>query len=282
MIKDLVLDVSVIIAFKDKAKMTATAASSFTRFGPAVKEIVLISNNSSDSELQEVKNLTKDLPNVKVIERNVPFNYHKIYNWGIKQSSGKFVIMMNNDVELVEQSVGLIEKMYRKASKPGVGVCGCTLIYGDKRHIQHAGVFLQPKGMADHMYIGELYRDVISNVSSTKFPYDIRNDLKMTAVTGAFQLVERKKIDSVGGLDERFIIGGGDVDLCIRMNKKSYQTWFVGGGYMIHKESMSRRHIPIPYSDFYYSYLSYITGYDASVGDPFLPKITRNFKYGEQ
>jgi GT2 family glycosyltransferase len=98
----------------------------------------------------------------------------------------------------------------------------------------------------------------------------------MTAVTGAVNIITRKKFNDVGMYDEHFIIGGGDVDLCIRLNKKGYQTWFVGGGYILHKESQSRKRISIPYSDFYWSYLSYITAYDIAVGDPFLPKITLN------
>ena len=84
-----------------------------------------------------------------------------------------------------------------------------------------------------------------------------------------------KKIEQY---DERFIIGGGDVDLCIRLNKMGYQTWYVSGGYILHKESQSRRQISIPYSDFYWSYLSYITGYDVEVGDPFLPEITKKIR----
>lgn len=65
------------------------------------------------------------------------------------------------------------------------------------------------------------------------------------------------------------------------MNESGLQTWFVGGGYMLHKESISRKFIPIPAEDFYNSYISYIKGYDPELGDPFLPEITKKLKYME-
>jgi GT2 family glycosyltransferase len=171
--------------------------------------------------------------------------------------------------------------MHRKASRSNVGVVGCTLLYGDERQIQHAGVYLVPEGLADHMYVREKYSEAISSTASDRFPYDITKDMPMTAVTGAAQMVEKRKFDELGGLDEKFIICGGDVDLCIRHNSAGYQTWLIGGGYMLHKESVSRKFTPIPDEDFYNSYLSYIKGYDLRVGDPFVPEITKNLKiYG--
>ncbi len=168
--------------------------------------------------------------------------------------------------------------MLQKAAEPDVGMAGCLLLYGDKRTIQHAGVFLKPGLQGDHLYAGKLYKNALSSVGTEEFPYDIRESRPLTAVTGAVQIIERKKFDAVTGFDERFIICGGDVDLCIRLNKKGYQSWYVAGGYIIHKESQSRSYKPVPYIDFFHSYNSYIQGFDVKVGDPFLPKITEGMK----
>lgn len=272
--KSPMLDMSVIIPFKDKAKMTLDAVASLFQYGPSVKEILLISNNSTPEELAKIREGASKYANTKVLEYNQPFNYQKINNWAVKQSSGKFILFLNNDTELLEQSVGLLRAMYDKASKPGVGMVGCLLLYGDQKTIQHAGVYLRPGLQGDHLYVGQLYKSALRQAGSQKYPYDIRESRPLTAVTGAVQIVERKKLDAVKGFDERFIICGGDVDLCIRLNKKGYQTWYVGGGFIVHKESQSRAYKPVPFIDFYHSYRSYITAYDLKHGDPFLPKIT--------
>lgn len=276
------LNVSVIIPFKDKGEMTIDCVRSLIEYGPVVKEILLISNNSSQEELAAVRSYASQHTDlVKVLEYNHPFNYQKMNNWAVKQSVGETIMFLNNDTELRPNSIGLIEKMYQKCHEKDVGITGCLLLYGDERTIQHAGVYLMPEGMADHLYITKHYKAALARKNKEEFPYDITVDRALTAVTGAVNLVTRKKFDAVGQYDERFIIGGGDVDLCLRLNKKGHQTWYVSGGYILHKESQSRKKISIPYTDFYWSYLSYITGYDTKVGDPFLPEITKNIRiYG--
>lgn len=269
------LDLSVIVPFKDKARLTLTCIRSLHDYGPRVKEILLISNNSNDEEIEEIRRGIAAYPETKILIYNEPFNYQKLNNWGVRQSSGQFILFLNNDTEFTKDSVGILERMYEKASEPDVGMTGCLLLYGDQKTIQHAGVFLKPGLQGDHIYVGQLLKNVLQNTGSEKYPYDIRESRPLTAVTGAVQMIERNKFDAVKGFDERFIICGGDVDLCIRLNKAGYQTWYVGGdGYIVHKESQSRAYKPIPYVDFYYSYKSYITGFDTKVGDPFVPKIT--------
>ncbi|HMR72412.1 MAG TPA: glycosyltransferase [Candidatus Saccharibacteria bacterium] len=274
------LDISVIIPFYNKAAMTLDCVRSLFEYGPSVKEVLLVSNNSSENELQEIRDGIKTWNNVRLVTYNHPFNYQKINNWAISRAVGKTILMLNNDIELRPASKGLLEKMYEKAQKKGVGIVGCVLLYGNERLIQHAGVFLLPGGQADHLYVAKKYKIALENAGSKDYPYDISKDMPMTAVTGAAQMVRKDRFDSVGGFDERFIICGGDVDLCLRMNAAKHQTWFVGGkyGYMLHKESQSRKFTPIPYSDFYWSFLSYSKGFDTKVGDPYLPLITEGMK----
>jgi GT2 family glycosyltransferase len=269
------LDISVIIPFKDKAKMTLDCVRSLLSYGPPVKEILLISNNSSASELEVIQAFIHTHHNISLLEHNKPFNYQTVNNWAVSKSTGETLLFLNNDTELRPQSRGLIEKMFAKAHQPDVGIVGCLLLYGDEQFIQHAGVFLVSGGLADHMYVGERYTTVKRQAGKTAdYPYAII-DRPMTAVTAAVHIVQKKKFLGVDGFDEKFILCGGDVDLCIRLNKKGLQTWFVAGDnqYILHKESQSRAFKPVPYNDFYMSYLSYSTAYDPKIGDPFLPKI---------
>lgn len=272
------LGLSAIIPFKDKASMTLDAIKSLLEYGPSIKEILLISNNSSTEELQKVQLFAQDYTNIQILEYNHPFNYQKMNNWAVEKSSGKFILFLNNDTELRPESKGLIERMVKKSTEKDVGIVGCLLLYGDASTIQHAGVFLVPGGLADHLYVGKKYSRVLARKDTSEFPYDITKNRPLTAVTGAVNIVERKKFDAVHGFDEKFIICGGDVDLCIRLNKSGYQTWYLADGFILHKESQSRSQKPIPYNDFYRSYTSYMQGYDTAVGDPFLPDITKKIK----
>jgi len=255
--------------------MTLEAVGSLYTYGPAVKEILLISNNSKKEELDIIRAFMEKHDNIRLYEYNKPFNYQIVNNWAVSKSTGNTILFLNNDTELKPQSRGLIEEMYKKAHEPKVGIVGCLLLYGDQTFIQHAGVFLVSGGLADHMYVGERYSTVLAKGGKTaEYPYAIA-DRPMTAVTAAVNMVEKKKFLAVGGFDERFILCGGDVDLCIRLNHAGYQTWFHAGDkkYILHKESQSRAFKPVPFNDFYWSYLSYSTAYDPKTGDTFLPKI---------
>lgn len=157
------LDISIVIAFHNHAKMTIDCVRSIYAFGPKVREILLISNNSSRQDLAAVEKYAKTTENARVLVWDHPFNYQKEYNWGIAKAKGSFVLMMNNDIELRQNSVGLIERMYGKASQEGVGIVGCTLLYGNEKNIQHAGIYLMPEGLADHMYVREKYSTAVKN-----------------------------------------------------------------------------------------------------------------------
>ena len=269
------LDISVIIPFYNKAKMTIDCVKSLYKFGPQVKEVILINNNSSQEELITIKNFIVDYKNIKLLDYLEPFNYQKLNNWAAGNSKGKFILFLNNDTELVEKSRNLIEKMYQKASEKNIGAVGCLLLYGDKKTVQHGGVYLIEGGLADHIAVGQKYKP---SLKDTPIGLNYNKDKQLVAVTGAVTMVEKKKFIKVDGFDEKFIVCGGDVDLCIRLNKAGFKTWYLGSGYILHKESQSRRGQKIPHNDFILSYKSYMTIYDEKNVDPFVGK----YLYKEQ
>jgi GT2 family glycosyltransferase len=265
------LDVSVIIPFKNKALMTVDCVGSLFRHGPAVREVLLVSNNSSREELALVEDAVGAAGTARIVEYNRPFNYQKMMNWAVSKTSGNSLLFLNNDTELVPQSRGLLERMFEQAARPDTGAVGCLLLYGDGATVQHAGVYLVPGGLAEHLYVGQNLKSLLKGIARKQLKYDITREMVMSAVTGAVTLVQRGKFESVGGYDERFIICGGDVDLCLRLSRAGYKTLLAGGTeYIIHKESQSRRHKAIPYADFYHSYLSYLAGYDRQLGDAYI------------
>jgi GT2 family glycosyltransferase len=264
------LDLSVIIPFKDHSDLTIACINSLESFAGKIKEVLLVSNNSSPKELHEVTQIAQSFNNTKVVEYNHPFNFQKINNWAAKQSSGKVLLFLNNDVELLPVSKKLIEEMYRTALLPDVGAVGCVLLYEDLKTIQHAGVYLVPGGTADHLYIGKKLLSVFRKIDSKEYYYDIRKSIVVSAVTAAAVMVTKQNFNSVSGFNEAFIVCGGDVDLCLRLTKAGKKTVLVGSdyGYMIHKESRSRSSMNIPYIDFVESYRSYITYFNTAKGDP--------------
>src|SRR5207237_7464029 len=129
----------------------------------------------------------------------------------------------NNDIELRPASRGLLDVMYQKAMKKDVGAVGCVLLYEDGKTIQHAGVYLVAGGTADHLYAGRNYKKVLKGLASAKSVMpNIVEDRQVTAVTAAAVMIQRTKFKSIEGLNEDFIICGGDVDMCLRLEDRGF------------------------------------------------------------
>jgi len=86
-------------------------------------------------------------------------------------------------------------------------------------------------------------------------------------------MVQRRKFVQVGGFDESFAVGGGDVGLCLRLTAAGYRSLCVPHTRLIHDESASRDPAAVPAGDFAASRRSY--GGFRTVGDPFYhPALT--------
>ena len=84
---------------------------------------------------------------VRFVQHNVPFNFSAICNHGVKQSKGDYILLLNNDIEIL--TVDWLEQLLQHAQRPEVGAVGGKLLYPDGR-IQHAGIVVGMVGAAGH------------------------------------------------------------------------------------------------------------------------------------
>jgi GT2 family glycosyltransferase len=232
-------------------------------------ELVLINNQSDQAELEQLLEELKAFEQYtsKVIDANIDFNFQTLINLGSREANGRFLLLLNNDIVFTERSKGFLQKMRQKAQLPGVGAVGALLLYPDGT-IQHSGVVVGMNQYADHVYRGWSKED------ADAFPFtSYSEDRYVSAVTAACLMVERSKFTEVSGMDERFIVCGGDVDFCLRLLAQGYRNIYLGSVEMIHLESKSRSNSRIPEVDFVESRRSYSTYLDAHNGrDPYYPE----------
>jgi len=163
---------------------------------------------------------------------------------------------------------GWIEDMLEEALRPEVGAVAPMLLYPDGR-VQHAGVAIGIHGWAGHPFAG------LKPGERTPFGAASGGTRNWMAVTAACMMVEKRKFDEVGGFDESFAVGGGDVDLCLRLTAAGYRSLCVSHVRLLHDESASRDPAAVPVGDFEASRRSY--GEFRTVGDPFYhPALTLN------
>lgn len=225
--------VSIIIPFKDKPELLKTCIDSILKCNSYLNfEVVGVSNSSEEPETHELmRHYQEEHEQVRFVEKNVPFNFSEICNYGVAQSDGDYVLLLNNDIEV--RSEDWLERLLEHAQRKEIGAVGGKLFFPDGR-IQHAGVVAGMHGAAGHSaqyfaaddigYYGSLM--VTRNVS---------------AVTGAMLMVSREKYLEVGGLDEENLaVAYNDVDFCLKLLDAGYRNIFTPFVHAVHAESASR------------------------------------------
>ena len=195
-------------------------------------EIIVVENNSVTEEIFEYYKKIQENPNIKVITYEGDFNYSRINNLGVSQSRGEYILLLNNDTQVI--TLDWIEEMLMYAQRQDVGAVGAKLYYED-RTIQHAGVVL---GLGQHRTAGHSHYRVSSN--NLGYMGRLCYAQNVMAVTGACLMMRRKVFDALGGLDESFAVSLNDVDLCVRAWKAGYVNVFTPFAELYHYESVSR------------------------------------------
>jgi len=220
---------SIIIPFKDKVNLTKVCVESvLKKTTHANYEIILISNNSVEERTHDWLASTKD-DRVRIFYYDKPFNYSAINNYGRKQATGNYIVLLNNDTEVI--SPDWLSELLGVASQPWAGAVGPLLFYPNNK-LQHAGIVLGMGGMAGHVF-RKLREDALTPYGR---PYWARDYL---AVTAACLAVKADKYDEVGGLDEQFIIAGNDVAFNLRLYEKGYRNVLWPFVQMYHYENVS-------------------------------------------
>ena len=149
------------------------------------------------------------------------------------EARGKLLCLLNNDIEVMAPD--WLEIMATQALRTDVGAVGAQLLYPDGR-IQHAGVVIGVGNAAGHAH---------RFVHPSDKGYFRRHALPQftSAVTAACLVVARDRFLAVGGLDERnFVVAYNDVDLCLRLNQRGWQSLYEPRAVLVHHESVSRGH----------------------------------------
>lgn len=224
--------VSIIIPNKDSIEDLNKCISSILKSTYSNYEIIIVENNSESREIFEFYNkLEKNYKNihvVKYIEKG--FNFSKINNFGRKFAKGEYILLLNNDVEIISEN--WIEEMLGICEQKNVGIVGAKLLYPDNS-VQHAGVILGIGGVAGHIH---------KNIKDSDPGYFSRAVIinNFSAVTAACMLVKIDIFDEVEGLDESFEVAFNDVDFCMKVRKKGYLVVYTPFAKLHHFESKSR------------------------------------------
>ena len=225
--------VSIIIPNKDHVDDLSRCVESIINLSTYDNyEIIIVENNSETAEIRTYYEEIGRHPRVQVVEYKGDFNYSKINNFGVQYAKGEYLLLLNNDTEVITPD--WMEELLMYALRKDVGVVGAKLYYPDKT-IQHAGIVI---GLGAHRTAGHThYRIPEANVG---YMGKLCYAQDVTAVTGACMMVSKALYEELGGLDESFTVALNDVDFCLRVREKGLLNIFTPFAELYHYESKSR------------------------------------------
>ncbi|MBQ8639197.1 MAG: glycosyltransferase family 2 protein [Lachnospiraceae bacterium] len=223
--------VSVLIPNKDHIDdLDKCIQSLFDRATYENYEIIVIENNSTDPETFSYYQKIEEDSRVRVVYWDREFNYSAINNFGAKYAKGEYLLLLNNDVELITPDI--FENMLGYCMRRDVGIVGAKLLYDDHT-VQHAGVLVGAGGLADHVFKG-LHEDDPGYMGRAVAVQDV------SAVTAACLMIRKSVYEEIGGLEEEFQVAFNDVDLCLKVRAAGYLVVYDADVRLYHYESKSR------------------------------------------
>ncbi len=198
-------------------------------------EIIVIENGSKGDDIKKYYAEIEKDQRIRVVNCDLGdggFNFSKVINYGAKYATGEYLLLLNNDTEVI--ALNWLEELIMFAARADVGAVGAKLYYPDNT-IQHAGIVL---GLGAHRTAGHVFYKF--DRGSVGYMGKLWYEQNMSAVTGACLMVSKDKFEEVGGLDEQFTIALNDVDFCLRLRDKGYVNIWNPYCELYHYESVSR------------------------------------------
>ena len=187
-------------------------------------EVIVVDNASSDGS---VEYLTERFPDVKFIASDKNQGFARANNIAIRQSKGEYVLLLNPDTIVAENTFAHFVDFMDK--HPEAGACGAYMLHTDGTFARESRrglptpfvAFCKMSGLTSlfpkSRLFGRYYMCYLN-----EFEVD-----PIEIVSGAYMFLRREALDKSGLLDEDFFMYGEDIDLSYRILKSGYQNYFL-------------------------------------------------------
>ncbi len=195
----------------------------FRRPSIVTSEIIVVDDGSRDMTPHVLAAFGN---RIRVITQPSNAGFATACNDGAQAALGEYLVFLNNDTL---PDPGWLDTLIAYARfHPKAAVVGSKLLYPNNT-VQHAGIVISQNGFPNHVYGG--------------FPSDhpaVNVSRRFQAVTGACMMVKRSAFEEVGGFDTAYHQHYEDIDLCLRLGERGYETHYCHESVLYHLQGQSR------------------------------------------
>jgi N-acetylglucosaminyl-diphospho-decaprenol L-rhamnosyltransferase len=223
-------DISIIVLnWNTRQLLRKCIASVYCTVSPIDIEVIVVDNNSSDGSADMV---AESFPDATLIRNSKNIGFSAGNNLAIRQASGRYILLLNPDAELLPGSVQALFDFAE--AHPDAAVIGPKLLNTDGSLQKNGRMF--PTFAREMLHITKIYR-LAPGWFNRKYEWgraDFDAATEVDEVSGACMLVRRAAIDKAGMLDERFFMYYEEVDWCLRIKKAGCKVWYLPEAQTVH------------------------------------------------
>jgi GT2 family glycosyltransferase len=206
-------------------------------------EIIVVDNASSDGSAESVETA---FPNVRLFRNKTNLGFAKANNVGISHSSGRYLCLINSDVEVFPECINRLVDYCETHVK--TGMVGPKVMGKDGAQQRSYRRFPS----VWNMFCRALALDTVFHRVKLCIGYSCSNGAdnapcRVDILSGCFWLVRREALADVGLLDESFFMYGEDMDWCRRFWKHGWMLAFVPEARALHYGGASSSNAPIEF-----------------------------------
>ena len=179
-------------------------------------EVFVVDNHSRDGSVDYLK--TRYGNRITLIESNHNLGFARANNIAIKQSQGEYVLLLNPDTFVAEDTIAASLRFMDEHPKAG-GV-GVKMMNPDGTVAMESRRALPTPMVSMLKMLGKPQRYYMSHLSWDE-------PAQIEVISGAYCLLRRKALDQTGLLDEQFFMYGEDIDLSYRLLKAEWENWYL-------------------------------------------------------
>lgn len=235
------LDLSIVIVSFNTKNILANCISSIRRHTKGISyEIVVVDNASQDSSVDWIRRQGSEFNNLTGILNKQNKGFAKANNQGIKMAQGRYILLLNSDTKLKEDSLSKMINFMEKEKEAGISSC---MLLNPDESIQATGgyfpslmrLFLWSTFLDDLPFIADIFGSYHPHTPKflTRSSF-YKKAHKQDWVTGAFFLIRKEAVGDIGPLDEKFFMYVEEIDYCFRAKKKGWEVWYVPDTAIIH------------------------------------------------
>lgn len=245
------LDISIIIVNYNVKEFLQNLIHSIHKAAQNLSyEIIIIDNASDDGSIELIR---EKFSEVKLFVNNENLGFSKANNTGLKAASGKYLLLLNPDTIVREDTFEEMINFFE--ANPDAGLAGCKILNPDgtlqlacRRSFPGPWTsFCKVTGLSALFPDSKLFARYNLTYLNENESYEV------DAISGSFMMFPKRTYEELGGLDEQFFMYGEDLDFCYRIQQAGYKVYYVHSTQIIHYKGESTKRSSLDETKFFYN-----------------------------